>query len=643
MAYDYGSSGLGIKNPYKVEGFIRLIAGVLISLLGLYGLLSVPQLVEQDIITGWIYAGFGFLLLILGLKRAGGGAFQLFRFFVGRSVPSSLAFNFTKSEKDNALAEKKSLAYNSDALEAMLMGRKNSTFIEPQGWLSRLVHSLFPKLIFLPYPVRNITQDIASVLMTTVVAFVAFGLASFVSASGLAGSAGHIITPVFSVLLLVYLVLTWRSVAAEIVLSRVTRIQSKGAASLAKIIAFSILFPVAIGLSYQYFNEFFQQLDKTTQGDLIKEIDRLAVFSAWPSLMLLLALAVVASVIIISLVIARTKHIEATTEVSEYRDNLQESVHPNEIFINIENIVLANRRYKEIPNRTYRDFDPKLKEQSQGKGSFSGELLIETQPEFKPVEFSPLTKKVRLFSTIAGQVLVVVAAYLFYLLASDVSALATFIEKVIETKRHSEQQTLDYIVEASVLLVGFLGAFFSWQIVSTVGRILGNASHVFWSEMQFESLLMYMKTEGTFTESKISTGMAINDSTRSENVVVRSSITPWLVSSRITTSTFATSGNQNLELPRYIMSLKKNDQELETIVQEIKGFLQARETLAGFKNTADLQNAENILQVNQVSRQTHQQDALSQKEQEQAAAIKQNEQQETAELRPTLSPEAENN
>ncbi|PPT10886.1 hypothetical protein CKA32_007133 [Geitlerinema sp. FC II] len=38
------------------------------------------------------------------------------------------------------------------------------------------------------------------------------------------------------------------------------------------------------------------------------------------------------------------------TEVSEFRANMQESVHPNEIFINIENIVLANRRYKEVPN-----------------------------------------------------------------------------------------------------------------------------------------------------------------------------------------------------------------------------------------------------------------------------------------------------
>jgi len=41
-------------------------------------------------------------------------------------------------------------------------------------------------------------------------------------------------------------------------------------------------------------------------------------------------------------------------------------VHPNEIFINIENIVLANSRFKEIPNKVYREFDPNLVEKAAG-------------------------------------------------------------------------------------------------------------------------------------------------------------------------------------------------------------------------------------------------------------------------------------
>ena len=158
------------------------------------------------------------------------------------------------------------------------------------------------------------------------------------------------------------------------------------------------------------------------------------------------------------------------------------------------------------------------------------------------------------------------------------------------------------ISDSSGLIVAFVSTLFFWQIVTTIGRMLENFSHIFWAELRFNSLLMYMKTEGTFAESKVSTGMSIHDSTRSENVIVKSSITPWVVSSRINTSTFATSGANNVEMPRYVMSMSKNDDELNEIVTEIKAFLRARENIAGFSNTADLQHAENILKVNNASR-----------------------------------------
>ena len=49
-------------------------------------------------------------------------------------------------------------------------------------------------------------QEVIAILLTTFVALVAFGLTYFVSSSGLAGEAGHIIIPAFSVLLLGYLI-----------------------------------------------------------------------------------------------------------------------------------------------------------------------------------------------------------------------------------------------------------------------------------------------------------------------------------------------------------------------------------------------------------------------------------------------------
>ena len=607
MAYDFGSKGLGIGNPFKQEGLIRTLGGLAIAGIGLYSVFNVTDIIEQDMTKAWVYAAVGLVLLIAGFKRAGSGLFQLFKFFVGRSVPSSLAYNLTKSEKENAALERKEnvLAYKSATLESMLMGRKNATFTEPLGWMGRFVHSIFPKLIFLPYPIRNISQEIVSVLTTTVIAFIAFGLTYFVSSSGLAGEAGHIIMPIFSIFILIYLVAAWRKAANAVSLDRVKQLNSAGAASVAKIITFSILFPVAIGGGYHFVNQ-----NINPNNSFYQVADKVTVFSAWPSLLTLIGLGLVTAGFVFYLVNIRSQQSATNTEVSEYRENLQESVHPNEIFINIENIVLANRRYKEIPNRTYMNFDPVLEEQSQGKGSFAGELLIETQPEFSSVEQPASYKTTRLASTILAQVLMVIGAYLFFSVAPQIAAgiefFQYFADNISRVSRAANNGTIEplqtLMADTSNIVVAFISTLFFWQIVTTIGRMLENFSHIFWAELQFNSLLMYMKTEGTFAESKISTGMSIHDSTRSENVIVKSSITPWVVSSRISSSTFATSGARNVEMPRYVMSMSKNDDELNNIVDEIKAFLRARENIAGFSNTADLQHAENILKVNNASR-----------------------------------------
>lgn len=602
MAYDFGSQGLGIANPFKKEGAIRLLGGLAITAAGLYALLQVTSLIGDNLVAAWIYAAAGFLLLVAGLKRCGSGLMQLFKFFVGRSIPSSLAHNLTKSERENAAieAEQGSLAYNKSTLESMLMGRKNATFTEPQGWMGRLVHSLFPRLVFMPYPIRNVVQEVVSAVITTLIAFIAFGLTYFVASSGLAGAAGHIIIPAFSVFLLIYLVSTWRKAAVNVKLDRVKTLHSANAGSVAKIIAFSIIFPVLIGLGYHYL-----------QGNAAPELNELAtitqevqLFSAWPMLFLLLILAAVITTFVMMLVRGRASQVNTATEVAEYRENMQESVHPNEIFINIENIVLANRRYKEVPNRTYIDFNPTLNEQSQGKGDFSGELLIETQPAYAKHEEQPTFSLMRLISTALAQILLVVGAIFFLVLTNNLVHVYEFFSSTdFNSAQMNEPEFVSgWMGESSTVVIAAVGSFFVWLIVSMMGRLLEGFTHIFWAELQFNSLLMYMKTEGTFSESKISTGMSIHDSTRSENVIVKSSITPWIVTSRITSSTFAGSGQRNVEMPRYVMSMHKNQDELNIMVEEIRDFLRNRENIAGFTNTKDLQHAENILRVNQVSR-----------------------------------------
>ena len=83
---------------------------------------------------------------------------------------------------------------------------------------------------------------------------------------------------------------------------------------------------------------------------------------------------------------------------------------------------------------------------------------------------------------------------------------------------------------------------------------------------------------------------------------MRSSLTPWIISSRIMTSTFADSGAKNVEHPRHILEMQENPEEMQSIIADIRSFFSDRETIASIKNEQDLANTNQIHQINQQSR-----------------------------------------
>ncbi|MFQ3248943.1 hypothetical protein [Glaciecola sp.] len=621
MAYDFGSQTLGIKNPFKKEGLFKALAGVLVALLGVFTLIQVATELKEDKIVGWAYVIIGFYLLISGIRHTSIGFIQLFRYFVGRSVPTSLAANKSSSEQDSAKYEASALQYDAKTLHSMMMGRKNTTFVEPVGFLGRFVHSIFPKLTFLPHPLRMMAQEIAGMVINYLTGIISFLIVFFIVTAGLAGETAELFAmPIMGALLLLYLVTSWSAAARAIQRTGSSVLKGSGGASFGVIIAVSILVPIVAGV---YLDEWVVISDGT------KEIftDASGIFSAWANLGLLTIATLVVLAAVLPLLFARMAMASPQTEVSEYRENMQESVHPNEVFINIENIVLANRRYKEMPNRIYREFDPKLVEQSDGKGSFNGQLLIETQPALAEEENNTAqdTKKTVL-STISQIAFVVSAISFYYLGQNAISIIGAFDAWKSAGNSGSSYEELTFLLQA---VSSAMFTLFAWLTFKSAAKILDAASHLFWGEMHFTSLLMYLNTEGTYTESKLSTGMSIHDSTRSENTVVRSSITPWIITTRIKTSIFATSGMKNLEQPRYIMSMAKNDVELGSIVAEIKNFLKEREAIAAITNERDLSNASQIHQINQQSRafetDVNSDAKLGLKEDEQAAGYLRNE------------------
>jgi len=568
MAFEYGSDTLGIKNPFKFEGFVLTIRGLIVTVLGIVALFSVKELVTSgDKLAGWLSLGIGILLLSNGVIAIGTGLFKVMRFYVGRGVPASLARNVGKSESH---VNEPYIAYGDKNIEQMLMGRKNITFIEPQGWLARILHTIMPKLLFMPYPIRNQAQKLGSGLVYSLLAFLCFGLAWFSGSTGLTEISNTPVLDWLSILLAVYLFLVWGQRRSPIKRLLNVSLQSSGSTGIVAMIAFSILAPVV--LSYVHHEMF-----------ALPELP----LSAGSYIAFMTLLAVIASGYGLFLTYLRVNQANPVTEVSEFRTNWQESIHPQEIFINFENIVMANRRYKEIPNRVYRDFDAQLIEQgSNDKGKFSGEMVQETQPVFKDLPSTPIFKQLKIFGTIIGETLLAIAAVYFYL-------------------------AIEPITQISNEIVPAIDALIYPTLIWIFGQIISNSARIFWSEMHFESLIVYFQCHGTYSESKVSTGTSIHDSTRSENVVVRSSLTPWILTSRLRTCCFAESGSNNLENYRRILELHKADDDLDTITGEMRSFLGNRETIASVSEK-DLASAGSIYQVNQETRSHSQQAALAQ-------------------------------
>ncbi|MBU3020340.1 hypothetical protein [Aestuariibacter sp. A3R04] len=620
MAYDFGSQTLGIKNPFKTEGKLRSVTGAVLIIGGVIPLLMVAGALKANPVYAYAYAILGFVLLAAGCRHLGVGIFQLFRYFVGRSVPTSLAYNRSRSEHDAAQAEQRVVLYDDKQLHAMLMGRKNATFLEPLGWIARLLHSVFPKLTFLPHPLRNLAQEMGSLAISFTAALISFLIVTFIVSTGLAGEKAQLLAmPVLSLALLIYLLKLWFSAGTAISSRKNTQLQKASGVSVPLLIALSILIPVVVGFGLD------SVIPMSTE-ELAATIEKYGVFSAWKNLAILGFTMVLVVAGVLPGLLSRMHGVTPQTEVSEYRENLQESVHPNEIFINLENIVLANRRYKEIPNRIYRELDPKLKEQTDGKGSFDGELLIETQPRLAQEKGSEIKTAQKILPSILAQACVLLGYLFLSLLVLEVADAISLVRDA--TLRFTGGNLSEaHIIALFSIISSALMYCFAWMAFSAAGNILNNASHLFWGEMKFESMLMYVKAEGTFNESKFSTGMSIHDSTRSENVLVKSSITPWIITTRIYSSIFATSGVNNLETPRFLMGMTKNDDELKGIVGEIKDFLKKRESIASITNEADLQSASVIHQVNQQTR-AHSSDAnqgkITLKEDEDAAGYLRN-------------------
>lgn len=562
MVFEYGSIDLGIRNPFKIEGIVRAAAAAMIVSLGLICLFGVQGAVQQgNRGTAASLAIVGVFLTGWAIRKGAAGLFQVFRFFVGRRVPADLAQNLESAQSGSEVSMD---SYKPEDLEKMLKARVNTTFGEPEDWLSRLVHSVFERLLFLPRAYRNMALRLASGVAQSALAVLCYlftWLSAYTDLTGLAE------TPVLDWLALflgLYLLTVWAKVGLPLDRALNSQLIAKsGTAQITLWIAIAILAPMA--LSFLHSDVF--PLPQIAAGLAVK-------------LFLIFLLGVIGTVILGVLLGARCRLANPNVEVAEYRDNWQESIHPSQVFIHFETIVMANRRHAEVPNRIYRGWVPTpVEDGGSEKGEFHGETIQETQPVWRALPESMMLRSFRLAATVLAGVLSLVCALMIFFSPSLISGLVA--EPGI----------------AAALPLAY--AMSNIVIVAVFARLLSNFSHYFWAEMQFESLLIYFGCRGTYTESKLSTGTGIYDSTRSENVVIRSSITPWIIASRAVSSTFATSGTRNLEQRRDVLELHRAQEDLLGVVNDLKEFTESREIMAGVSSEKDLRAIAQIYDVNQ--------------------------------------------
>jgi hypothetical protein len=555
MTFQYGSNDPSIKNPFKREGILYLASGAIIVALGTISLFVLRnQMVETGQASGWLNLVICLILLVAGVAYVTKGLLQIFRFYVGRGIPSSISKNEARSEKH---VVESGLVYQPEELDQMLTGRKNITFREPSTLLDRMVYSIFPKMLFLPYSMRNYLHVLVQNAGYSLIALLIYWLALLSSALGLTQLSQSSFSSWLGIGLACALLLLWLFNTLSVKHMHSIRLLS-GNGKIAWVILLSLLIP-AIGEIVLRQGFVFPEAPISPALHLI-------------ALYLLIPVLAAASLTLSKL---RSELYEPLTEVSEFREHWQENVHPKDFFRSLD-MELANLRYKEFPNRIYRELSPNLNmEGSMDKGSFVGDTIQETQPIYEELAHTPLFQQLRLYTAIFGHLLVVLSAVLLFTM---------------------NRQHMDGLAWAQV----FDGIYFP-VLLWVFGSAAQALSHIYWGEMHFTSYLIHFQGEGTYSESKLSVGMAITDSTRSENTFVRTSFSPWLLVTRLMTSTQASSGTGNLAGPRFVTSMHKADDLLVHLVGKIRGYLGEREIIATTVSNKDLNAIQTIYAFNEAA------------------------------------------
>lgn len=555
MAFDYGKDTLGIKNPFKLEGFLELARGLLILIIGIILVFNISSDLNSGLkSTAWLKLGIALSFLSWGVYSLIRGSFYVFRFLVGRNVPGNLS-----NEKD----DRRNKAYKPGELAEMLKKRLNFTFQEKDNFFSRFVITLIPNFLFLPPAYRAMVDGVSVAVIKSIVSVLIFLIGFFTIKTGMLDvHNANTILEWYALILSVYLLVVWyknrpTNKKLNAIISRTVNVKA-----IIIPIVLAIILPVVMA-----------KLSETSVDFIPLNI------SVFGSIFTLLLLGIATTFAAFFLAKTRVNETVPNTAVSEYLNELQLEQHPRDLF-RFFDLEMANKRYKELPNRIYREMNPILEfEGAQNKGNFKGDTIQETQPIYREVSVSKKMEQIRFIIAVVGRLMAVLGCIIIFL---NLNSFAN-----------------DFSFR------NYFNTFFFASILFTFQYYWVRIAHIFWGEMQFTSHLVQFTSQGTFNESKIATGMSVYDSTRSENTIMHTKSTSWIFVSEIVTTTLADVSTNNLEGYRYILEMDKDDNFLNDIVNCISGHIDKNKVLAGIHSNSDIENISNLHKFNEITRPTN--------------------------------------
>ena len=168
---------------------------------------------------------------------------------------------------------------------------------------------------------------------TLIVGLVTYAIVYFLVSNGFAGEVAKIVVmPILSLVLLIYFVANWTSTAKGIHNEGNSQLAKAGGLSIGVIIGLALVVPLGAGV-------FLDGVVGSNINELKTWSEEHAFFSAWLNFVYLFISIGVVIGLVFPLLKKRMDLVTPQTEVSEFRANMQESVHPNEIFINIEVLI----------------------------------------------------------------------------------------------------------------------------------------------------------------------------------------------------------------------------------------------------------------------------------------------------------------